>query len=350
MQAGIKGISSLTKEKKSFKTTLDWLLEPEDPGVRYLALRDLVKAGGKELETAKKTAHTKGPIAGLLAKMENEGYWGRPGTGHFPLYFDTPWVLILLAQLGADIVMDKRIATACNYLLDNGLTEYGHFTTQGTPRGTWPCQQGNLCGSLLELGCTDHRLETAYDMMARIVTGEGIAPLTDKKAALRYYAAEMCGPGYACGGTYRKPCAWAAVKILLAFGKLPAKKRTPMIKTAIEMGVDFLLSTDPAAAEYPPGISPKPDPKPSQNWWKFGFPSFYVTDVLQNVEALARLGYGKDPRLANAILLIKDKRDEKGRWAMEHNYAGRILLDFGLKKQPNKWVTLRALRVLDMVQ
>jgi hypothetical protein len=116
------------------------------------------------------------------------------------------------------------------------------------------------------------------------------------------------------------------------------------------MGAEFLLSTDPARGDYPPGISPKPDHKPSQNWWKFGFPSFYAADVLQNVEALARLGYGQDPRLANAIQLIRDKQDEQGRWVMEHNYAGRTWVNFGAKKQPNKWVTLRALRVLDMVK
>ena len=340
----------MIKEKNTADNVVDWLLEKENPGVRYLALRDLVKGGGKELSEAKKTAHKEGPIAALLAKMEKEGYWGGPGTGHFPLYYGTPWVLILLAQLGADINMDRRIATACNYLLDHSLTQYGHFTIRGTPRGTWPCQQGNLCGALLELGCTNSRLNTAYDMMARIVTGEGIAPLTDKKAPLRYYAAEMCGPGYACGGTYRKPCAWAAIKILLAFGKMPPEQRTPMMKKAIKMGVDFLLSVDPATAEYPPGISPKPDPRPSQNWWKFGFPMFYVADVLQNVEVLARLGYAKDPRLANAIQLIRDKQDDRGRWLMEHNYAGRIFMDFGPNKEPNKWVTLRALRVLDMVK
>jgi hypothetical protein len=341
--------NDMAKEGKSINTLLDWLLEPGDPGVRYLALRDIVKAGVKELTEAKKTAHAQGPIAAVLASMNKEGYWGKPGPGYYPLYTSTLWALILLAQLGADITMDKRIATACNYVLDNSLTKYGHFTTQGTPRGTFICTQGNMCWALLELGCTDPRLDTAYEMMTRIVTGEGIAPMTDRKAVLRYYPAEMCGPGYACGATYRKPCAWGAIKILLAYGKLPAAKRTPMMQTAIKMGVDFLLSTDPAKAEYPPGISPKTNPPPSQNWWKFGFPSFYVADILQNVEVLAQLGYGKDKRLANAVQLIKDKQDSRGRWLMEHNYAGRTLVDFGPKKQPNKWVTLRALRVLKMV-
>jgi len=116
------------------------------------------------------------------------------------------------------------------------------------------------------------------------------------------------------------------------------------MQAAIERGVAFLLGTDPALAEYPNGYNDKP----SGNWWKFGFPVFYITDLLQNVEALVRLGYGADPRLANALALIRQKQDAAGRWALEYDYAGKTWGDFGPKKQPNKWVTFRALRVLKL--
>jgi hypothetical protein len=105
------------------------------------------------------------------------------------------------------------------------------------------------------------------------------------------------------------------------------------------------LGTDPALAGYPAGYAAKP----SGNWWKFGFPVFYVTDVLQIVEALVGLGHADDPRLANALTLVRDKQDEQGRWPLEYSYAGKTWVDFGPKKQPNKWVTLRALRVLKAV-
>jgi hypothetical protein len=180
--------------------------------------------------------------------------------------------------------------------------------------------------------------------MARSVTGEGVAPAADKHAAVRYYAGK-CGPTFACGSNNKLSCAWGAVKVMLAFSKLPLKRRTPVIKRAIRHGVDFLFSTDPAAANYPSGWSRKP----SQNWWKFGFPTFYVTDLLQNVEALVGLGYGHDPRLAHALAIIREKQDAHGRWSLEYDYAGKTWGDFGAKKQPNKWVTLRALRVLKTV-
>ncbi len=117
------------------------------------------------------------------------------------------------------------------------------------------------------------------------------------------------------------------------------------IKRAIQQGVDFLFSVDPADATYPTGFGTKP----SRNWWKFGFPVFYVTDLLQIVEALAALGYGDDPRVSRSLALIRDKQDGNGRWALEYDYAGKTWVDFGTTKQPNKWVTLRALRVLKAV-
>jgi hypothetical protein len=105
-----------------------------------------------------------------------------------------------------------------------------------------------------------------------------------------------------------------------------------------------MFGVDPATADYPCGWASKP----SGNWWKFGFPVFYVTDLLQIVEALVRLGYGDDPRLANAMALVLGKQDEGGRWMLEYDYTGKTWVDFGKKKQPNKWVTLRAVTVLKL--
>jgi hypothetical protein len=320
---------------------LKWLMEPTDVGVKYLAMRDLVESDELELAAAKKTAHAEGPIADILAKMNKEGYWVRPGAGYNPKYTGTVWSVILLAQLGASIEVDERLATACYYILEHALTKEGQFTINGVPSGTIDCLQGNLCAALLDLGCEDPRLDKAFEWMARSVTGNDIAPPDDKTAAMRYYAYK-CGPNFACGANNKLPCAWGAVKVMLAFSKLSHKKRTVLIDNAVKMGVDFLFSKDPARANY----ICKYDAKPSRNWWKFGFPVFYVTDLLQNVEALVGLGYGHDPRLVNALTLIRDKQDAQGRWLLEYDYSGKTWLDFGIRKHPNKWVTLRALRML----
>ena len=129
---------------------------------------------------------------------------------------------------------------------------------------------------------------------------------------------------------------------MLAFSAWPVKRRTPLIQRAIKQGAEFLLEPDPATAAYPSGYAAKP----SGNWWKFGFPVFYVTDILQIVEALVALGYEHDRRLQTALALIRDQQDAQGRWSLDYDYTGKTWLNFGAKKQPNKWVTLRALRVL----
>jgi hypothetical protein len=252
---------------------LTWLQELESPGVRYLALRDLLDCGSDDAEVraARKAAHQHDPIATILIEMHPSGYWAQPGPGYLPKYRSTVWSIIMLAQLGASIEEDERIERACAYVLDQALTAGGQFTTSGTPSGTADCLQGNLCWALVELGCDDRRLDAAFEWLARSVTGEGVAPVTDKQAATRYYAG---------------------------------------------------------------------------NWWKFSFPIFYVTDLLQNVEALAALGYGHDLRLKHAIQLIRDRQDDHGRWSLDYDYTGKTWVNFGPKKQPNKWVTLRALRVL----
>jgi hypothetical protein len=171
--------------------------------------------------------------------------------------------------------------------------------------------------------------------MARSVTGEGIA-----QRPIATTLTMFLNPGFACGyNNHRSRLgsdqgAAASAKCSVAAQRL--------MKRAIKQG-EFLFSVDPATAAYPGGTSSKPSP----NWWKLGFPVFYVTDLLQNVEALTALGYGRDKRLVNALALIRDKQDDQGRWSLEYEY--RTWVSFGPKRQPNKWVTLRALRVLKAV-
>ncbi len=321
-----------------------WLLESDDPGVRYLTLRDIVgvSESDPDLQKAAISAHQQGAIAKVLSKMEPEGYWVKAGAGYGPKYKSTVWALILLGQLGAHARYDERIKTACDYMLENSLTQYGQFSHNKTPSGTFDCLQGNLCWALSTLGCTDPRLDAAYEWMARTVTGEGIAPQTDKTTPLRYYAYQ-CGPLFACGANNKQACAWGGTKILLAFSALSDGKRTRLIQDAIHAGVEFFLAIDPVSAAYPISELAK---EPNRSWWKFGFPVFYITDILQIAESLAALGYASDPRLKNCLEYIISKQDANGRWALEYDYASKTWGNYGKKDQPNPWVTIRALRVL----
>ena len=324
--------------------TLDWLLESKDPGARFLALSklsDLTVADPIYL-TACEIAHSQGPIKTVLDAMHPEGYWEENNSGYLPKYRSAVWSIILLSQLGASVEFDPRIRKACQHYLDRALTENGQFSSSGPPSGTVDCLQGNILTALLDLGYTDPRIDKAYEWMARSVTGEGVGSMKNRNSPLRYYSGKI-GPDFECGANNKLGCAWGAAKVMLAFSKLDKNDLTPLIQRAIQRGVDFLFSTDPAEGGYPNGWNPKP----SGNWWKFGFPVFYVTDILQITEALVGLGYGQDKRLQNAIQLIKDKQDSDGRWNLEYDYSGKTWVDFGPKKIPNKWVTIRALYVLN---
>jgi hypothetical protein len=115
------------------------------------------------------------------------------------------------------------------------------------------------------------------------------------------------------------------------------------VQQAIEAGVNYFFSCDPSSADFPGEMASVPDPR----WWKFHFPVIGF-DLLQVAEALTALGYGSDPRLANTLDLIRQKQNEAGQWLLEENYGYRHpwWAKFGARGKPNKWVTLRALRLL----
>jgi hypothetical protein len=338
--------------KKGLKADpTDWLLEVDDPGVRFLALRDILDADEKEVKAARARAHREGPIATILENMNPEGYWVIPGPGYRPKCRSGVWSVISLAELGGSVEEDKRIGVACAYLLDHALAKGGQFFANNHPTGTASCLQGNMLTSLMDLGFKDSRLDIAYEWMARTVTREGLphelnsdgfAPAEGVPGPFRYMN-RFIGPIFACRTNKHLSCAWAGVKVMMAFSRLPVVRRTELIKRAILSGIDFFLSVDPSTAGFPGHKSGIPDPR----WWQFRFPSFWGADILQIAEALTTLGYGADPRLANTMDLIRGKQDENGRWPLEFvDNTHKMWVKYGSKDKPNKWVTLRAMRVL----
>jgi hypothetical protein len=345
------GIGSLprpltAKGDRQMTDAIDWLLEKDtaNPGIRYFALRDLLDhpAEDPQVLAAGQAVMAQGPVPAILDAQDPLGFWIEPGSGYYPKYRGTVWSLIYLAQLGADPA-DPRVQASGDYLLQHARAANGAFSMTGTPAGNIYCLAGNLAAALLDLGFSgDARLEQALDLMARFTTGEGIAPTEDKGAPLRYLKSGACGPGFRCSANNSLPCAWGAVKVLRALARVPKDRWTPRLGAALEHTVEFLFSVDPATAGYPAGYSDKP----SRSWFRFGFPVFYVTDVLQIAEALTEAGYGGDPRLADTYDLILGKRDQAGRWKLEYAYTGKTWVDVEARGKPSKWVTLRAMRVL----
>ncbi len=248
---------------------------------------------------------------------------------------------MFLDQLGAD-PNDPRVQRACDHVLRTTQAPNGGFGASGSATASAPppsyvihCLNGNLIRALIGFGhLHDPRVQAALEWAAAIIPGDG---------GVRFYASGTSGPGFACAGNERQPCAWGAVKELLAFARVPVAERTPAVARAAELAAAFLLAVDPADADYP---RPAWTNRTSSSWFRAGFPSAYVTDVLQVLEGLVELGYAHDPRLQRALAWLEAGQDADGRWANRYAYNGKTTVDFEHQGAPSRWVTLRACTVL----
>lgn len=327
---------------------LPWLLGAETPDVRHLALRRLLDQpeDAPGVRQALAAAMRTEPIASILAAQQPEGFWVKPGPGYTPKYRGTIWQLTILDQLGADGA-DPQVQSACDYVLAHSQSRSGGFASWeggGRPEAPPPpslaihCLNGNLLRALIDFGrLEDERVQRAIDWQARAITGEGFG---------RYYRSGTSGPGFRCASNDQLPCAWGAIKGLRALASIPPERRAPHVERAIEQGAEFLLSRDPAVADYPAGWG---DTQPSLAWFKLGFPLGYTADLLENLTALCELGYARDARLAGAVDWLLGRQDPSGRWANQSALSGKIWGDVDQPGQPSKWITLRACIVLKAV-
>ena len=321
-----------------------WLLDAGRPAVRQLSLRWLEDrpADDPEVREAQAAAASLPPVAPILDGQDPAGWWVKPGPGYGPKYTGTVWSLIILEQLGADPT-DPRIAAACEYVLAHTQTASGGFGCSGShladrpppPSSVLHCLNGNLLRSLIAFGhLGDPRVASAVDWQVRSILGGPGAPSV--------HASGTSGPGFACGVNEGLPCAWGAVKALRGLAAIPADRRTPAVKAAIDAGLALLLAVNPATAGYPAGWGGVI----SRAWFKLGFPSGYVADILQVGEVLAELGRAKDHRLSGLVDRVLAKQDEAGRWRNEYPYHGRLWSDVDAPREASPWVTLRACRFL----
>jgi hypothetical protein len=334
-----------TWRKYTTDQVVDWLLEEDldNAPVRFLALRDLLdeSPSNRNYIAARKFMMKTGPIPTILKNQQPDGHWDRDDSIYYNKYTGTCWSVIMLAQMGAD-GDDARVKLGCKYIIEHGIGDHGGLSMNGRRTGAIHCLQGNLAAALIDLGFgKDPRFLNALDWMARSISGEGFS---DSKGDDEdyYLRSGISGPGFRCSANNHEPCAWGAVKVALALSRVPEKTRSGNIEKAISACVNFLTSVDPTTAEYPHPWAPKP----STSWFKFGFPIFYVTDLLQILESLVGLGLRDDPKLSKAIDLVLAKREKNLCWLMEYTYNGKTWVNIEKKGQPSKWVTLRALRML----
>lgn len=306
---------------------LDWLLEAGNPEARYLTLRYLAhrSEGEREVRVARSALVRSAPVRAILDAQYPAGYWIKPDRGYSPKHKATTWQLVFLADLG--VPRNAPIARACKHVMGSAFrADHGLFSAHEHSTGLFPCLNGDLVRALWHLDCGAHPTvrATISSLAERIIADGWICPKSGTRARDR--------------STWL-PCLWGCVKVLRGFAAVPEDQRPPAVRRAIELGVGFLLSHDLTQDQGPALV------EADAHWLRFGFPLGYGSDLLEALLALSELGV-HDVRADDAVRIVLEKRDETGRWPLEHAVRS-AWADFGAEGAPNKWVTLRALRVLE---
>lgn len=86
-------------------------------------------------------------------------------------------------------------------------------------------------------------------------------------------------------------------------------------------------------------------------WTRFAFPALWHYDALRALDYLRVAAVPPDARIEEAIASVLERRDSDGRWPLDVRHRDTLYEDFsGPVGAPNRWITLRALRVLDWAQ
>jgi hypothetical protein len=322
----------------SRRETIGWLLEKDNPSVRYLTLTEILARPQKnaEVQEAKAAIMATGVIPKILAKQRPEGYWlDRQNFYIKAKYRGTVWQVILLAELFAD-GSDKRIRSACEFLLKHSQNkETGGFSYRSSKAGDGdkdaiiPCLTGNLTWSLIRFGYgEDPRIQKALDWITRYQRfddGENTSPSGWP------YRSEKCWG--------RHTCMLGIVKSLKALSEVAPENRSAAAQTCIRKATNFILKHHLFMRSHNLNVIANPD------WICLGFPLFWMTDIVELIWLLVKNGI-RDKRMDDAVELSLSKQDQGGRWPLEKTFNGRMLAKIEEKDCPSKWITWRAWQAL----
>ncbi|MGD2253391.1 MAG: hypothetical protein PVF70_10815 [Anaerolineales bacterium] len=305
---------------------LAWLLQSSNPSVRYLTLRELLAQPEEhaKVQQARRAIMQQGTVPAILALQHPEGWWGRLNVTYKPLmYRSTVWQLMFLAELRAD-PSDPSVRRGCEFVLRTMQSDQGDFPPRGrqyhkTDPADMLCYDAMTTWALLKLG---------YAEDARLARALGFIVRTIQESSFK------------CHFNANLACAWGAVKALRALAEIPESRRSQSMGSAIQSGVNFLLEGDLAQARFPT----KPNGKVSRQWFRFGFPRSYQSDILQALGALTKLGVGGDPRLRPALVFLQEKRNADGTWPLQET-PKLMWVPIEHRGKPSKWITLKALQV-----
>jgi hypothetical protein len=302
---------------------LDWLLD-SDPAVRWQALRDLAGAPDEVVAAERARVVTEGWGARLLALEDEDGQWD--GGALFPAAgWDRaegqPWTateptLTMLRVFGADPA-DGRMRRAVGLIRENCRWEHdGQPFFEGEVE---PC----INGRTLALGAYFGQVADA--IVERLVSEQ------------------LADGGWNCEAENGSVRSSFDTTINVLEGLLEHERATGGSPASIEArrgGEEYLLERR-LFRRKSTGEIVRPD------YVLFSFPTRWHYDVLRGLTYLRDAGDPPDPRVDEAMDVLRSKRQPDGTWLLEHTHRGKV--HFALEDgdgTPSRWNTLRALSVL----
>ena len=323
--------------------SLEWLLDPEDPVIRYLALRDIL---GRASDHDYRSLMSAVPVASLLKKVKNNILGD---TKRFGLYHrGSLWFLALAAEFGLDQRTDCVRETAL-FLLEKAQLESGGITLPWKPPVESALYTGELARILIRTGIVDHGVPGAVEWLCdhqRYDGGWLYWPVGGALDMLGFMLFNRPGRGGARDDDREIPsCPYASLACARALMLYLPHDTLGMIKTAIQKAAGFFLSRRLFQFDNRPLYNSRLIPR--QDFTRLGYPVLGQYDVLSACIFIAQAGRFDDYRAADTFNSIMSKQDEKGRWSQESHLQGMIRYATASgAKEESKWVTLNVMRLL----
>ena len=299
---------------------IDWLLD-SDPAIRWQVMRDLTDAPAADVAAQRERIATDGWGAQLLSMQGSDGVWRDEGEQPDMV---TMRVVTLLRELGLDPA-GEGARRAVGLLRDS--------QTWLTMLPDYYAFHGRPFFSGEEEPCINGRI-----VAAGAYFGEDVSGVVD-----RLLGEQMADGGWNCEqerGSVRGSFG-STINVLEG---LLLYERAGLggadVAGARRRGEEYLLSRG-LMRRLSTGEVIDPD------FTRFSYPTGYHYDVLRGLDYFRSVGGTPDPRLDEAIKLVRDRRLPDGKWALDALHTDDIAMTYdGVVGQPSPWVTLRALRVL----
>jgi hypothetical protein len=290
-------------------------------------MRDLKGAPAEEVAAERARVPNEGAGARLIALQAADGTWG--GAAWNRGWNSTMHVLLLLRDLGLDPESDP--ARRAVGLVRDGVSWKGC--------GPQECNDNLFFAGEVE-PCINGQVAVAGAYF-----GQDIRHIID-----RLLAEQLSDGGWNCEAENGSTRSSFNTTICVLEALLEYELRFGIISevtTARFRGQEYLLERR-LFRRKSTGVVIERDRKGGAAWTRFAFPTWWHYDVLRGLEYLRRASVAPDDRVAEAIDLVVSKRDSEGRWPLEVRYPGEMPVDIDEGEgRPSRWITLRALRVLD---